>query len=244
MIQHGNNRTAMPTPSRCDPRIRAVIFDLDGTLVHTAPEIGMALNRTLVELGFRTLANDAVQNLIGRGIASTVERALDLVGAPADADIPGVIERFEALYNETVGTEARVFDGVVEGLELLRDDGYPMSIVTNKLRNFSEILLERLELKDFFIAFVAGDDGIRQKPHGDMLTAACAMMKTSASETMMIGDSANDVTGARNAGCPVWCVRYGYNEGRAPETLGCDRLLDSIEEAARLLRGLRATGPL
>lgn len=229
-------------PSRDDQRIGAVIFDLDGTLVHTAPEIRVALNRTLVELGYGTLAHDAVEDLIGRGIASTVERALALVGAPADTDIPGAIVRFEALYNEIVGTEAEVFDGVVEGLERLRADGYPMTVVTNKLRYFSEAILDRLDLKRFFTGCLAGDDGIRRKPHGDMLIAACEMMTSSAPATLMIGDSENDVAAARDAGCPVWCVRYGYNEGRAPETLGCDRLIDSIGEVPRLLREFRATG--
>lgn len=232
----------MQSRSRDDGHIRAVIFDLDGTLVHTAPEIATALNRALAELGFPALAHDAVEDLIGRGIASTVERALELVNAPAGVDINGAIARFEAHYNAIVGTGAAAFDGVVEGLELLRADGYPMSVVTNKMRHFSETLLDRLDLNKFFTGCVAGDDGIRRKPHGDMLIAACAMMKSSAPATLMVGDSENDVSAAREAGCPVWCVRYGYNEGRAPETLGGDRLVDSIEEVARLLHGSPAAG--
>jgi phosphoglycolate phosphatase len=121
------------------------------------------------------------------------------------------------------------------GLDLLRDGGYPMSVVTNKPRYFTEKLLDRLGVKSIFTGLVAGDDGIRRKPHGDMLVAACRAMGTTVEASLMIGDSDNDVLAARDAGCPVWCVPYGYNEGRGAETLACDRMVATVEEAARLL---------
>ena len=214
--------------------IRAVIFDLDGTLIDTAAEIAVALNRTLGERGLPALANKDVENLIGRGVHSMVERALKQVGAP-DHGVDAAVERFEGHYTKTVGTEAELFPGVLPGLRLLRENGYKMSVVTNKPRYFTEHLLERLAVKSLFTCLVSGDDGIRRKPHGDMLDAACRAMGSSAGSSLMIGDSDNDVIAARNAGCPVWCVRYGYNEGRSPETLACDRLVASVEEAARLL---------
>ena len=99
--------------------------------------------------------------------------------------------------------------------------------------------LERLAVKRFFVGLVTGDDGIRHKPHGDMLEKACIITGSSVEDSLMIGDSDNDVLAARNAGCPVWCVPYGYNEGRAPETLACDRMVTTIEEAARLLGSRR-----
>ena len=214
--------------------IRAVIFDLDGTLIDTAAEIAVALNRTLGERGLPALAKKHVENLIGRGVRSMVERALAQVGAP-DLSVDAAVEHFEGHYAKTVGTEAKLFPGVLPGLRLLCEKGYKISVVTNKPRYFTERLLERLEVKTLFAAVVAGDDGIRRKPHGDMLDAACRAMGSSAGSSLMIGDSDNDVIAARNAGCPVWCVRYGYNEGRPPETLACDRLVASVDEAARLL---------
>ena len=86
-----------------------------------------------------------------------------------------------------------------------------------------------------FDTVVAGDDGIRRKPFGDMLAAAAKNMGVGIDETLMIGDSDNDVLAARDAGCLVWCVPYGYNEGRPAESLECDRMVATVLEAARLL---------
>jgi phosphoglycolate phosphatase len=224
------------TPPPITPRnaIHAVIFDLDGTLIDTASEIAVALNLTLAELGRAALAKKDVENLIGRGVHSMVERALRQVGA-GDTDIEAAVERFEGHYARTVGTEAELFPGVLAGLQLLRERGYKLSVVTNKPRYFTERLLERLAVNGFFAGLVTGDDGIRRKPHGDMLDAACRTMGSLTAASLMIGDSDNDVLAARNAGCPVWCVPYGYNEGRGADTLACDRLVATVEEAARLL---------
>lgn len=216
--------------------IRAVIFDLDGTLIDTASEIAVALELTLAEWGLQPLPRKAVENLIGRGIHSLVERALGQLRA-SSIDVGSAVERFEAHYASTVATEAELFPGVMAGIQLLREAGITMGVVTNKSRYYTERLLVRLDVRSLFAVLVAGDDGLRRKPHGDMLAAACTAMGSSPNESLMIGDSDNDVVAARNAGCPVWCVPYGYNEGRAPETLACDRVVATVEEAARLLLG-------
>ena len=113
--------------------------------------------------------------------------------------------------------------------------GMPMAVVTNKPRLFTERLLAQLRIAGFFRAVVAGDDGLPKKPHGDMLVRACEQMGTTPASTLMLGDSDNDIQAARAAGCPVWCVPYGYNEGRAPESLKCDRLVPDLEAAARAI---------
>jgi phosphoglycolate phosphatase len=217
---------------------RAVIFDLDGTLIDTACEIDAALARTFSELGVPRLAAPEVEALIGRGVRSLVERALAKQGAPA-LDLDGAVERFEAHYAALVGTEAELFPGVREGLEMLHRDGLKLAVVTNKPRFFTLKLLQKTGVDAIFAAVVAGDDGIRRKPAGDMLVAACGTMGTQPGETLMIGDSDNDVIAARAAGCPVWCVPYGYNEGRGAEMLACDQLVDTVEEAARSILGRR-----
>jgi phosphoglycolate phosphatase len=214
-------------------RIRAIILDLDGTLVDSAGEIAAALNNTLYELGQPSLPIERVQALIGRGVRSLVERAL--AGLHARADVDAAIARFEAHYALVVGTEAKLFEGVLPGLEHLHAMNHPLAVVTNKPRAFTVALLERLGIDRFFTAIVSGDDGIRRKPHGDMLVAACDRMGTARAETLMLGDSENDVAAARAAGCPVWCVPYGYNEGKSPDTLDCDRIVPSIDAAARLI---------
>jgi phosphoglycolate phosphatase len=215
--------------------IRAVILDLDGTLVDTASEIAAALNRTLEELGLTGLEQGAVEALIGKGVRVLVERALQQVEGGALIELDPAVERFEAHYAQTVGTDARLFAGVMPGLRRFAEAGIAMSVVTNKPRFFTEMLLERLEVAPLLAAVVAGDDGIRRKPHADMLLAACERMGSTPAQSLMLGDSDNDVIAARAAGCPVWCVPYGYNEGRPPETLACDRLVQTVDEAARLI---------
>jgi phosphoglycolate phosphatase len=213
---------------------RAVIIDLDGTLIDTAGEIAQAMDRTLDELGLPRVPAAEIAAMIGRGVPKLVERVVARLGAK-DVDQEAAIERFEAHYAQTVGTHAQPYDGVREGLARLYESGVKLAVVTNKPRFFTEQLLERAQIARFFSAIVAGDDGIRKKPHGDMLEAACRAMATAPGETLMLGDSDNDVGAARAAGCPVWCVPYGYNEGRRAETLACDRIVQTVEEAARLL---------
>jgi phosphoglycolate phosphatase len=171
-------------------------------------------------------------------VRSLVERALVQAGARG-VDLDAAVLRFEEHYARNVGTRAELFPGVIEGLRLLREAGLPMSVVTNKPRFFTERLLAQLGVDAFFAGVITGDDGIRRKPHGDMLEAACVAMYTPPASALMIGDSDNDVLAARAAGCPVWCVPYGYNEGRSVATLKCDRLLETVEEAARLVIGAR-----
>lgn len=220
--------------------VRAVIFDLDGTLVDSAGEIAAALDRTLDELGLPRLGEDEAAKMIGRGVRVLMQRALSRVGAP-HVSFEEALPIFEKHYGQTIGTTAPLFPGVVAGLERLRETGIPCAVVTNKPRFFTLRLLERRGIATFFSSVIAGDDGIRQKPHGDMLVAACQAMKTDPARTLMLGDSDNDIAAARDAGCPVWCVPYGYNEGRGPETLACDRLVATVDEAANLLTGLPST---
>jgi len=216
--------------------IRAVILDLDGTLLDTAGEIGEAMDRTLDELGIRRVPLPQIQAMIGRGVPKLVDRVIRRIGVTG-IESTKMIERFEAHYAQTVGTSAPLFEGVFAGLMRLQQASLKLAVVTNKPRFFTQQLLDRAEVARFFCAVVAGDDGVPKKPAGDMLQAACRAMGTQPSETLMLGDSDNDVAAARAAGCPVWCVPYGYNEGRSPETLACDRIVATVEEAARLLTG-------
>lgn len=215
-----------------DP-IRAVIFDLDGTLVDSAGEIAAALNATLSDLSLPSIAKETVEALIGRGVRVLMERALEHVHSRHDID--DAVRRFEAHYARTVGTHAQLFAGVLPGLRRLHEASLPLAVVTNKPRYFTERLLERLAIARFFRATVTGDDGIRRKPHGDMLLEACRRMGSQPAASLMLGDSENDVSAAREAGCPVWCVPYGYNEGRPVGTLACDRIVPTVEELARRL---------
>ena len=213
--------------------IRAVMFDLDGTLVATGGEIAGALNQALADLRLPPLSLAVVETLIGKGVHSMVARALARVGAPAERD--ACIARFEKYYAVAIGTGATLYPGVLPGLQILDAAGYKLGVVTNKPRLFTEQLLSCLAIDTFMSVVVAGDDGWPRKPQGDMLQAACRAVGTTAANTLMIGDSVNDVLAARAAGCPVWCVPYGYNEGRPADTLLCDRMVADVLAAAQHL---------
>jgi phosphoglycolate phosphatase len=215
--------------------IRAVTLDLDGTLVDTAIEIGLALNEMLAEFGLPVVSLEAATALIGRGVRSLVERAIADAGGATDLD--RAVERFEAHYARIVGTGAPLFPGVVEGLAALRDAGFSLAIVTNKPRAFTMRLLDSLGIEGFFAAVIAGDDGHPRKPSGEMLAAAAHAMDVEIGEMLMLGDSDNDVLAARDAGCAVWCVPYGYNEGRPASSLACDRMVATVADAAGALIG-------
>jgi phosphoglycolate phosphatase len=219
-----------------EKHIAAVLIDLDGTLIDTAGEIGLALTRTLTDYRIAPLEQAEVVALIGRGVRSLVERAIVLREAK-DLDVEAVVERFHSHYANTVATGARLYPGAREGIDALRASGRKLAIVTNKPRSYTVRLLGYLEVESMFAAVVAGDDGIARKPAAGMLLAACETLGVSAGESLMIGDSDNDVLAARAAGCPVWCVPYGYNEGRPVQELKCDRIVATIEEAAMILLG-------
>lgn len=221
--------------------LRAVIFDLDGTLMDTSGEICAALAATFGGLGLPAPGKPAVEAMIGKGVRVLVERALRQAGAGA-IDLEATIARFEAEYEAVVGTASALYPGAIEGMERLRAAGIPMGVVTNKPRLFTRRLLDDAQAAPYLSAVVAGDDGFTRKPAPDMLLAACRRMGSAPGATLMLGDSDNDVVAARAAGCPVWCVPYGYNEGRPPEALACDRLVRDIDAAALLITG-RAASP-
>jgi phosphoglycolate phosphatase len=181
----------------------------------------------------RVISLEAATALIGRGVHSLVERAVG--GVSATTDLERAVEMFEAHYARLVATRATLFPEVEEGLIAMRAVGLKLGVVTNKPRLFTEKLLANLAIDGLFDAVVTGDDGLARKPSGDMLVAASKKLGVRIDQTLMLGDSANDVLAARDAGCFVWCVPYGYNEGRPVASLECDRLVATVLEAAQLL---------
>jgi phosphoglycolate phosphatase len=218
---------------------RAVIFDLDGTLMDTSAEIRAALATTFRALGLATLDKPAVEAMIGKGVRVLIERALVRVGAKG-VDVDPTLDRFEREYEAIVGTDSRLYPGAFEGMERLRRAGMPMGVVTNKPRLFTQKLLDDAGATPFLSAIVCGDDGFTRKPAPDMLLAACRRMGSEPGRTLMIGDSDNDIAAARAAGLEVWCVPYGYNEGKPADQLACDRLVGDIDLAARIITGKEA----
>lgn len=226
-------------PSHAIPKARysAVLFDLDGTLLHTAPELAHAANRMLAELGLPQLPEALVGTFIGRGIRRTVSSSL--AGRMDGLVEPELLERglelFERFYSEHPGARTLPFPGVREGLDRLAAAGMPMGVVTNKAGRFTGQLLEIMDLSRFFGSVVCGDTLAVQKPAPDPLWHACRALGVESKDVLFIGDSRHDVATARAAGCAIWCVPYGYNEGEPPESLAADRLVRDLAEAAELI---------
>jgi phosphoglycolate phosphatase len=217
--------------------IRAVLCDLDGTLIDTAADIARALNRALAEQQLGSLPEGEVRRLIGRGVATLIDRALTRLGA-AGTDAAHLRERFdvhyEALY-ETGELAARVYPGARAGLEGLHAGGWRVAVVTNKPTPAAMRLLGHLRLSQWLDLVVGGEQGLPRKPHPEPLLAACERLAVPRSAALMVGDSLIDVEAARAAGMPVVCVPYGYNEGQDPRTLSCDGFVQDLSELPALL---------
>jgi phosphoglycolate phosphatase len=220
-------------------RPRAVLFDLDGTLLDSAPDLAAAANAMLGELGLPGRDPAVIATYIGKGIPRLVERTLaGSLDATADpAALARALPIYERHYAAESGRRSVPFPGVVEGLHALRAAGVPLACITNKAERFTVDLLRRTALDGFFDVLMCGDTVARKKPDPEPVLAACGRLGVAPADALMIGDSANDVQAARAAGCPVWCVPYGYNEGRPVESLDCDAFVPDLAEAARRVLG-------
>ena len=225
--------------------LSAVLFDLDGTLLDTVADIALALNRTLLEHGCRSMTENEVRSMIGRGSPILIERAVAAQGRAVDAPIQAaMLERFFHHYGELEELNedsARPFAGAADLLRDLHDGGLGVAVVTNKQHRFAGALLARLGLAGWVDVVVGGDTCVRRKPDPQPLLFACESLHALPADSLMVGDSVNDVQAARAAGIPVVCVSYGYNEGRDARTLECDALLDSLTELPALLDAARPT---
>jgi phosphoglycolate phosphatase len=222
-------------------RIEAVLFDLDGTLLDTAADIALALERALGDEGQPAPDAATVRTMIGRGAPVLVERAASSLGLPLDAQARArVLDRFFHHYGwlqDEAQAAAVPYAGVCEGLAALHAAGMPVAVVTNKQHRFALALLARLGLAPYVTAVVGGDSCERRKPDPLPLQHACALLGVPTKAALMVGDSVNDVHAARAAGMPIVCVPYGYNEGRDPRTLECDGFVETVAALPALLRG-------
>ncbi len=215
--------------------IKAVMIDLDGTLLDTVPDLAAAANATLAEIGRPPLGIDTIKSFVGKGIPVLVKRCLtgqlyaDI--EPDEAELDRVLPIFKRHYARTNGQETLIYPGVVEGLNSMRALGLKLGCVTNKAAAFTEPLLERVGLDGYFSVVVSGDTLPEKKPHPAQLLHICRTLGVEPAEALLIGDSLNDVEAARRGGCPVVCVDYGYNEGADVRTLECDAIVSSLDEA-------------
>ena len=219
--------------------VGAVIFDLDGTLLDTVPDLHAAVCAMLADLGRPALPEEAIRCYVGRGIANLVKRSLadSLDAAEDDSPAPAdALASFRRHYARENGRRAQLFPGVLEGLQAIRAQGLPMAVATNKSDAFTRPLLEMTGLAGFFSVVVSGDSLPKHKPDPMSLVWTCGRLGVSPADTLFIGDSVNDFLAARAACCRVFLLPYGYNEGRDVQELDCDAIVPSIASAAGLIR--------
>lgn len=231
-------------------RLRGVLIDLDGTLIDTAPDLAAAANAMRADCGLPALPVARIATFVGKGAEVLVQRALtdDLDGHVDDETFARARAAFYRHYRAVNGTHAIVFEGVAQALELLHSKGLRIACVTNKPREFTVPLLERLALACAFDAIVAGDDVREKKPHPAIVLAACERLSIAPAQALMIGDSVNDALAARAAGMRVVLVETGYNEGepvaRLAGTPGVDAIFATLFDAAQwVARQMQTNGP-
>jgi phosphoglycolate phosphatase len=221
-----------------------IVFDLDGTLVDTAPDLMGTLNVLLAREGLPPLPLDETRSLIGQGAKALLARGFAAAGRPlAEPRLSELFDDFITRYLAHIADKSRPFDGAVAAMDALATAGARLAVCTNKRTDLSLALLGALGLTDRFAAIVGADAAPAPKPDPRHLTTTIARAGGSADRAVMVGDSASDARAARNAGVPLILVSFGYTDIPAAQ-LGPDVLIDHFDElpaaCARLL-GVSAT---
>ena len=217
--------------------VKAVMIDLDGTLLDTAKDLAVAVNLMLNQLDRPPLDETLVRTFVGKGIPNLVKRALAgaLSGEPDAALLERALPLYLDCYAGVNGKYTTLYPGVQEGLEALERAGFPLACVTNKTGRFALPLLRQMRIDAYFEIVIAGDTLPQKKPDPLPLTHTCRHFGIAPAQMLMIGDSLNDAQAARAAGCPVFCVTYGYNEGADVRELDVDAIVGSLLEVTRLI---------
>jgi phosphoglycolate phosphatase len=217
--------------------IRAVIVDLDGTMVDTAGDFRIAINRMRAEFGLPPLLVTTITDFVGKGSEHLVRGVLSL-----DWEAQQVAERFDVAmasyqrhYLDINGDHSAVYPGVREGLQALKQKGLRLACVTNKPIAFTQPLLMKKGLHTFFGIVYGGDSLPRKKPDPAPLLQVCTDFGLKPDQVVAIGDSINDAQAARAAGCFVLHVPYGYNHGHAIQEVDTDGIVNTLLDAAPLI---------
>lgn len=215
-----------------------IVFDLDGTLVDTAPDLVRALNETLDLEGLPRAQLAVVRNLVGQGARRLIERAAGLSGVSFSAErLDQLTKAFIDIYRTDIARDSVPFPGVPEALDGLASVGAKLAVCTNKRTDLSLQLLEALGMGERFSAVVGADSVANRKPHAEHYRAAVDRAGGHLRRSMMVGDTAADAAAAKSAGAPVVLVRFGYAE-EAVEKLGADALIDHYSELIGACRRL------
>ncbi|KRH99065.1 phosphoglycolate phosphatase [Curvibacter sp. PAE-UM] len=213
-----------------------VMFDLDGTLIETAPEICDAVNDTLQHFGLAQVQQDQVDRWIGHGTRELLVQALAQVRRlTVDEvrrcdDLPLIAAEFDRHYQRRCGTRSHLYPHVREVLKSLRAQGIHLAVVTNKEARYTRTVLAAHALEPLFDRVVSGDTLPTKKPDPAGIRSCLAQFQVDAARALFVGDSSIDVASARNAGVPVWALPYGYNMGQPIEACGPDRVIPDFRQ--------------
>ena len=217
--------------------IQALSFDLDGTLVDTAPEIAEAVNRLLAEFKLPLLSEALITRQIGAGIEVLLARVIDelrFIDAAGVARIPfaRLMQRLRVHYDATAGSRTCAYPGTVAALAALKADGVRMACLTNKDSRYAQRVLSNNGLGEFFELLIGGDSLPVRKPDAGAVRHVIDYFGVAADDFAHVGDSATDVEAARNAGVASWILPHGYNSGMPIRLSAPDRIFDSLAALA------------
>ncbi len=217
--------------------IKAAIIDLDGTMLHTAPDFHLAVNRMRAELDLTPLAIDTIVNFVGKGTENLMRRVLGVDFGPEETEqrFEQALSSYQQHYLAINGDYSSIYPGVLEGLDALRNKGIRLACVTNKPIGFAVPLLEKKGLHDYFDVIYGGDSLPKKKPDPYPLLQVCTDFGLQPGQVVAIGDSSNDAQAARAAGCRVLTVPYGYNHGQAIQDVDSDGIVSTLLDAAHLI---------
>lgn len=217
-------------------KIKAIAFDLDGTLVDSLPGLSSAVDMTLQELSLPAPGESQVRNWIGNGADVMLQRAFVWAGANAkhiDAARARVL--FDRFYSQTVEDGSMLYPGVADTLRVLASHGFQMGIITNKPSPFIAPLLAALNIMDYFSVVLGGDDVKQKKPHPAPIYLMMGTLGLDRDELLFVGDSRNDIVAAKAAGCCSVGLTYGYNYGISIADSDPDYVLSQFDALLPLL---------
>ena len=213
----------------------AIVWDLDGTLIDSAPDICRALNAVLAEAGFATHKEQSVRTMIGNGVPKLVERGFLAVGHQlCNTDLEVMVARFMALYSADPTARTRMYPGVAATLEKLAAAGVKQGLCTNKPEAVTRSILRRLNIDRYFSSVVGGDTTDARKPDPKPLETCIETMEATVNGTIMIGDSAIDAGSARALGVPIGLVAHGYRHTDLT-SIDADFLVEDIASVPEIL---------
>ena len=217
---------------------KMILFDLDGTLVDSVPDLAAAVDGMMLQLGLPARGEAAVRQWVGNGVQNLVGRALSnsMTAVPNPELFAQALPIFMQLYAENTAGNSHLYAGVQETLDFLHTQtDLKLGCVTNKAEQFTLPLLQTLGIRDYFAIVVSGDSLPEKKPHPLPLLYAATQLGVTPTDALMVGDSKSDVKAARAAGFPVVCTSYGYNHGEDIRNYHPDAVIDSLIELKQLL---------